>query len=192
MHQERKIQAREQKEIDKKQAQTNSKFYVATFDLQAVLTTPCCLVSQLYYARKLCCYNLTIYSLGDKRVSCHLWDETQGKRGSCEIATCLHKNTQSICSSGPIEDVTYYSDTCGGQNRNQFVAASYLYTVSKIPQLKTLNHKFLQSGHSQMECDSVHSAIESAKKNTSVFVPSQWSTVVCMSRKQNPYVSIPL
>lgn len=68
---------------------------------------------------------------------------------------------QSISVSAPKDDVIY-SDTCGGQNRNQFLAASYLYTVPKIPKLKTLNHKFFQSGHSQMECNSVHSVIEIA------------------------------
>lgn len=163
-HQRNKSQARDEKERDKLRAKNDKSIYVATFDLQAVLTTPCSLVSELYYSRKLCCYNLTIYSLSDKQVFCHLWDETQGKRGSCEIATCLMKNTVSICSaSNQVKEITYYSDTCGGQNRNQFVTASFLYTISQIPQLQTISHKFLQSGHSQMECDSVHSTIETAK-----------------------------
>ena len=114
-HQVRKQEAREQKEQDKLKAIEDKTRYVATFDLQAVLTTPCSLVNEMYYARKLCCYNLTIYSLGDKQVYCHLWDETQGKRGSCEIATCLMKNTLSICSaSKDLKHITYYSDTCGG------------------------------------------------------------------------------
>jgi len=43
-----------------------------------------------------------------------------------------------------------------------------------------------------MECDSIHSAIEHAKKNTSIFVPSQWETVVRLARKKNPYVVVPL
>ena len=30
------------------------------------------------------------------------------------------------------------------------------------------------------------------KKRTSVYVPSQWSTVICMSRKTNPYLTVPI
>lgn len=43
-----------------------------------------------------------------------------------------------------------------------------------------------------MECDCMHSAIEHAIKNTSIFIPSQWDTVVGLARKKNPYVVVPL
>ena len=91
-----------------------------------------------------------------------------------------------------VKEIIYYSDTCGGQNRNKFVAASLLYSVSMLPNLEKINQKFLQSGHSHMECDSVHSTIETAKTKTPVFVPSQWSTLISLARKCNPYVAIPL
>jgi hypothetical protein len=74
------------------------KYYVwptsTTCDLQAVHTSPCSLVSKVYYSRNL---YLTIDSLGDTNAVYHLWDETQGKRGSCEIAICLMKNIMSVC-----------------------------------------------------------------------------------------------
>ena len=38
----------------------------------------------------------------------------------------------------------------------------------------------------------MHSATERAKKCTSIFVPSQWSTVISMARKHDPYDVIPL
>ena len=43
-----------------------------------------------------------------------------------------------------------------------------------------------------MECDSIHSTIETAKRKTSVFVPSQWNTVIKLARKKNTYIVIPL
>lgn len=191
-HQIKKEQARKEKESDKLRSKTDKSVYVATFDLQAVLSTPCTLVSELYYSRKLCCYNLTIYSLGDKNVVCHVWDESQAKRGSCEIATCLMKNTLSVCKTSTVKEIVYFSDSCGGQNRNQYVTASLLYTLSQAPQLERISHKFLVSGHSQMECDSVHSTIEGAKKITPVYVPSQWCTLISMARKTQPYITVPL
>ena len=191
-HQNQKERAREEKTKDKERSKTDKGIYVATFDLQAVLTTPCSLVSELYYSRKLCCYNLTIYSLGDRQVVCHVWDESQCKRGSCEIATCLMKNTLSVCKIGTVKEIVYFSDSCGGQNRNQYVTASLLYTLSQCPNLKAISHKFLVSGHSQMECDSVHSTIEGAKKITSVYVPSQWCTLISLARKSQPYLAVPM
>ena len=59
--------------------------WVATFDLQALLTTPCSLVSELYYSPM-----------------------THGKRRSCEIVKCLLKNSQSVCSSGTVDKITYF------------------------------------------------------------------------------------
>lgn len=192
LHQEEKEIARQEKTDDKERARTDKSVYAATFDLQAVLTTPCSLVSELYYSRKLCCYNLTVYSLGDKQVHCHVWDETQGKRGSCEIATCLMKDTTMVCQSPDIKEIVYFSDSCGGQNRNKFVTASHLFAITQQPQLQRISHKFLVSGHSQMECDSVHASIETTKKITPVFVPSHWNTLIALSRKQNPYIAVPM
>ena len=58
-HQSRKERSRLEKEQDKERAKSNKNYHVATFDLEAVLTTLCSLVSQAYYKRKLCCYNLS-------------------------------------------------------------------------------------------------------------------------------------
>lgn len=56
-------------------------------------------------------------------------------------------------------------DTGGGQNWNQQVTAVLMHAVQKVVHLKRVELKFLESGHSHMECDSMHSAIKSAKTN---------------------------
>ena len=43
-----------------------------------------------------------------------------------------------------------------------------------------------------MECDSMHAAIEFAKTNTQIFVPSQWDTVLRMARRHSSYTVVPL
>ncbi|CAC5373087.1 unnamed protein product [Mytilus coruscus] len=52
--------------------------------------------------------------------------------------------------------------------------------------IKVIDHKFLESGHTQMECDTINSAIEFAKKKTEISVPQQWATVMRMSRRKDP------
>lgn len=80
----------------------------------------------------------------------------------------------------------------GVQNRNQYVTASLLLNLSRIPTLQLISHKFLVSGHSQMDSDSVHSTIEGAKKITPVYVPSQWCTIMSLTRISQPYITVPM
>ena len=56
-HLDRKKMCRQEKVKDKRRAKSDAAYHVSAFDLEAVLTTPCSLVGELYY--KLCCYNLS-------------------------------------------------------------------------------------------------------------------------------------
>ncbi|KAK7478334.1 hypothetical protein BaRGS_00030408 [Batillaria attramentaria] len=98
----------------------------------------------------------------DGKATCFVWDETNGRRGSVEIATCLFLYLKSLPVT--VKDVILYSDCCGGQNRNQYLAAAFLYALENIPNIISITHKYLETGHTQMECDSMHSAISFAKK----------------------------
>ncbi|XP_045161170.2 uncharacterized protein LOC123526189 [Mercenaria mercenaria] len=190
LHQKRKAIAREEKDRDKQESKHQPKLHVCAFDLQAVLYTPCSLVSVMYYMRKLCVYNLSVYSLKNGDGSCYLWTETNGMRGSSEIATCLRLYLLALPTQ--VEHVILYSDACTGQNRNQIMASALLHFVTHNRNIKTIDHKFLESGHTQNECDSVHSAVEFAKKKTKIYVPSQWDTVITMARRRDPYHVVPL
>lgn len=44
----------------------------------------------------------------------------------------------------------------------------YLFALMKYPKIKSIIHKYLISGHTQNEGDSVHSIIEKAIKKTKV------------------------
>ena len=190
-HQRRKVEAREEKEKDKKLSMKSSEIHTATFDIQKVLSTPCSLVSQVYYKRKLAVYNLTVNSLSDREVQCYVWDETNGKRGSCEVGTCLYRYINSLPST--ISHIIFYSDTCGGQNRNQYIASCLYNLVHTNQNINIIDQKFLESGHSQMECDSVHSTIERAAKNASVYSPDQWQMLIQLARTTpKPYNVVPL
>lgn len=61
-----------------------------------------------------------------------------------------------------------------------------LQAVQDLP-LFVIDHKFLESGHSQMECDSVHAAVETARKSVPVYSPDGYYTLVRAARRKNPY-----
>ncbi len=47
-------------------------------------------------------------------------------------------------------------------------------------------------GHTQMEFDSMHSAVEYDKKKAVVYIPGQWCTMINMAHRSRPYLIVPL
>lgn len=89
------------------------------------------------------------------------------------IGPCLLKWFQNLKKE--VTEVTLYSDTCGSQNRNQNIWALMLFIVQKTHIIK-IKFKFMESSHSMMEVDSIHSAIEKSKKHVLVFTVQDWVT----------------
>lgn len=181
-HLARKEDCQNAKASDKERCQTDKAFMCCTFDLQSVLQIPSSDVSSMYYSLKICMYNFTIYELRDNNEAfCYGWTELQGKRGSSEIGSCLLKYIMEL--SPEIQQICFYSDTCGGQNRNQNIAALFLYLI-QVTNLEVVEHKFLESGHSFMEVDSMHSAIETTKRYFPVFTIQDWLNIFKLARSK--------
>lgn len=173
-HIRRRNEANNAKKLDKERAMTDDCFVSVTFDLQSVLQIPSSDVSLMYYSRKLYAYNLTIYEAASQKSHCYTWTEINGQRGSSEIGTCLYRWIQNLPDN--VTEISLFSDTCSGQNRNQFIAALFLFIVQNST-LNIIEHNFLESGHSYMEVDSMHSAIENDKNNVLVYTMHDWLNV---------------
>lgn len=104
---------------DKERSLRNPTVCCANFDLQKVLTTPRAEISILYYKSKLSVWNFTIFMLGSNIGICNLWNETIGSRGSTEIASFVW--IFILSRAGLVKEIIFYTDNCGGQNRNQNV-----------------------------------------------------------------------
>lgn len=181
IHKEREKSANLDKSIDKEKASTNSNFVTVTYDLQSVLQIPSSDVSPMYYSRKLCCYNFTVYEGAlPNKAYCYVWTEVHGKRGSNETGSCLYRYINTLDTN--VTGLSLFTDTCGGQNRNKNVAAILMFIVQTSNHIKVIEQKFLESGHSMMECDSMHSSIEKAKKYTSVYTVNDWLNIFKYAR----------
>ena len=87
------------------------------FDLQQTLPTPKLSTGMQYYKRKLWCYNLCIHDIKTGKAVMYLWNETQGRRGSAEISSCLrHYLTHTLNVN--VKILKLFSDNCPGQNKN--------------------------------------------------------------------------
>ena len=180
-----------EKDKDKERAINDKTFSCSVFDLQKVLVTPDCVnASQMYYSRKLSSFNLSVYNIATKQTGNFIWNETEGKRGSCEIGSILYKYINSLPTH--VTHICFFSDKCSGQNHNQFISCMFYHALQTTTHIKIIDHKFYESGHSQNEGDSVHAAIESNKRNLPVYAPSEWHNVIRTARRKLPYVVIPM
>ena len=179
-HIQNKKIVRDLKDYDKLQAVEDKTLCVACFDLQKVLITPSCEISSFYYKSKLATYNFTIYDVGNNKGHCYTWNESIAKRGPNKISSCLLDFIKKQLKNG-VKKIIFYSDNCGGQNRNRFVFSMFAY-ASKTFGIQIL-HRFLERGHTQNEGDSMHAVIESAKKRqSSIFTPDQWIMLIKMAK----------
>ena len=62
-----------------------------TYDFQKNSETPNLFHNNVYYLRQLSTYSYGIHDCAETQGYLYLWDETTGKKGSSEVASCLHK-----------------------------------------------------------------------------------------------------
>lgn len=185
-HKQREYASLSMRDEDKKRASSDCTFRAISFDLQAILQLPYAAENQLYYVRKLNVYNFTIYDSSDKSGHCFLWDEINGNKGSNEIASCLVKYLKSLPKI--VKHVASFSDTCGGQNRNRNVTAAMLYAVQTIDNLDTIDLKFMESGHSYLDADSMHARIEECRHHKRIYTTREYGLIMQSARlKPTPY-----
>ncbi|GFO07055.1 guanine nucleotide-binding protein g(s) subunit alpha [Plakobranchus ocellatus] len=179
-HLKNKVMTREMKDkakLDACNSQTNT---ACAFDMQQILLCPHGQSSSFFYKRRLGVYNLTVYDYKKGDAYCFMWPESEGRRGSYEVATCLFKYIEVQTRQG-VKDIIMFSDNCAGQNRNRFARAHF--------HLNSLTHVFLEKGHTETENDSVHATIERKVRNIQIYSPEQWLTAVRTARVSiRPYV----
>ncbi|CAG9771281.1 unnamed protein product [Ceutorhynchus assimilis] len=152
-------------------------------DVQAVKLCPKLEVSTAYYKTKLQVHNFTMYNLKTHQSKNFMWNESEGELCSSVFATCIVKHLESFLNI-KVKPVVLWSDSCGYQNKNNILsnALSLLATKYSV----TVEQKYLEKGHTQMECDSTHSLIERRLKGKDMYLPTDYINIIKDARK-NPF-----
>ena len=117
-----------------------------------------------------------------------LWHEGEGELKSNNFASCLTDYITSELSLRPNEkEFVIFSDGCGSQNRSSVISNALLHTA--ITRDITIVQTYLERGHTQMECDSVHSAVESERRNKCVYTPGGYISIIQNARKREVLAS---
>lgn len=179
-----KDQARSDKDRDKEKAK-NNELILLTMDLQAVKVAPYLTASSLYFKTKLCCHNFTVFDCGTSDATCYWFTELDSSLCASTFVSCLLDYLERHCLQRKLP-IVIFSDGCTYQNRN-CIMSNALLNFSMLHNI-TITQKFLERGHTQMECDSVHSCVERKLKNRIIQLPSDYLKATLESRrKPKPY-----
>jgi hypothetical protein len=159
----------------------------ATFDLQQVLLVPEGETSAFFYIRRLSLYNFTIYDCGKSEGYCYSWHQGIAGRGAVEFSSCLYAFLKQKIAEGII-DFRFYADNCSAQNKNRVMFAMLHHVSVKYNVSITL--RYLQTGHTQMEADSMHSLIERHRKGKNIFVPKHWYDIMREAKQTGKKYSV--
>lgn len=134
--------------------------------------------SDMFYLSQLSCYNLGI-SFGDNKHSYMCcWHEGVAGRGGNEIVSCLlHVLNMGITEK---RNVVIWSDNCTAQNKNRMIVFIYVFLVS-CGLFDTIEHRYLVSGHSFLQCDRDFALIEKRKRKCAPMVPEDLHDVILSS-----------
>lgn len=180
-HRKNVDRAGQEKEKDVKDARKKLLILLCT-DSQGVVLCPKTLASALYFKSKLQLHNQTIYDILTHDSTNYVWDETESDLQSSTFVSIVYHHLEQILKADSLP-ITLYSDGCGYQNRN--VVMSNALRVLAMKYSRTITQKFLEVGHTHMECDSSHACIERRSKGMEFNLPSDFEEAILTARK-NP------
>ncbi|VEN42000.1 unnamed protein product [Callosobruchus maculatus] len=183
LHIQLKDRARAEKCADKEKAK-EGKCLAFVMDVQAVKLCPVNNANKFYFKTRLKVHNFTIYNLKTHHCTNYWWNETEGDLSSSVFTTMIIDHLNEHCDNDL--PIVLWSDGCPYQNRNAVL--SNALPQCAVNHKKLVIQKYLEPGHTQMECDSVHSLIERKLHNREIELPTDYVKVTREARlKPAPY-----
>ena len=101
------------------------------------------------------------------------------------FSSCYIDYLTNLIEKNPgASEIVLWSDGCTYQNRCN-VLSNALLTFA-VQNKVDIFQKYLEVGHTHMECDSVHSNIERSLKNTNINLPTDYIQLIQSARKSSP------
>lgn len=125
-------------------------------------------------------HNFTVYNLRSHACTNYWWNECEADLQASTFTSCIIYHLQTYFV--PNRKIIIYSDGCGYQNRNAVLSNALLCFA--VQNNVIVEQKYLEKGHTQMECDAVHSMIDRKIKNRSIYLPYQFHEITMQAREK--------
>lgn len=190
IHHDHLIKAEEAQKLlqaDLKYARENADTECITYDMEKTLPLPRIPTNVVFYKRQLWLYNEGVHSGNKDRGFCYIWVEGEAGKGAQEVGSVLRKHVKEEISD--VKNLIFWSDSCGGQNRNIKITLMLKTLLEELPNLEQITLKFLYSGHSFLPNDRHFATIESALKlQQRLYIPADYINVMKNSKKKKPLI----
>ncbi|KAF6210309.1 hypothetical protein GE061_013413 [Apolygus lucorum] len=138
----RKAEAAIQKMKNDRKLASNSVYpLVLAFDLQKQFYLPALTHTQMYYSRQLACVNFGIHKEDSGEAFFYFWSEVEGRRGCNEIGLFDYVTSNLRTEK---RNAIFWSDNCGGQNKNQGILAMRTFQNEKMVKSKQKSRRFIK------------------------------------------------
>ncbi|XP_076035920.1 uncharacterized protein LOC143021926 isoform X2 [Oratosquilla oratoria] len=158
---------------------------VICMDLQQTMPTPKLTTGLQYYKRKMWTFNFGIHDVKRNQGYMYVWNETIGRHGSCEVASCLDHFIENHLDS-QITKLVVFSDSCSGQNKNRNIILSCLRKIHS-GHLESIQHYFMVTGHSYLPCNHDFELIELKVHPVSVFSTPHYIHLIEKANRVHPF-----
>jgi hypothetical protein len=132
-------------------------------------------------------HNHTIYNLANGKSSNYVWNETEGDLCASIFASIIIHHLIKYCTDKKLP-IVIFSDGCGYQNRNVILSNALLSHA--VINSVIIQQKYLEKGHTQMECDSTHSLIEKQLKKRIITLPTDYVTAIQEARSDSNFIEV--
>ena len=144
-----------------------------SFDFKQNIPYPHLPVGEIFYARQLWLYIFGITSGKTGKCTIYAWTESEGKRGSNEVITCVNHYIENHIDPS-VKNLFVFTDGCKGQNNNYGVL-HYWQTLVLKGRFERIEHRLPIRGHSFLPCDRNFGVIERIqRKEETVEWSSAW------------------
>lgn len=151
------------------------------FDHQKKFDVPHLVTKQARFGHQLSTFNFGVYSGHHDRHHFHVRSEVDGNCGSDEVITCLLYTIERLSDELGSGILNLICDSCGGQNKNQFMiafAAELTRKESPFQRFLEVNLKFPCVGHTFLPNDRIFGVISQYVMRQNFYQPHQLVSLI--------------
>lgn len=176
---------KKQKYLDDLKNNDTKDTLIIEFDYAQNLPLPKLNITSQFYKRLLWLYNFNVHCHNDGSSFFYCFLETEARKDSNSVCSFLYHFIMKKLEDFPtIKKIVFYSDACGGQNKNITVVMFSTWLASSLN--VTIEHIFPVRGHSYNQCDRNFAKYSKLLKNLETIETAEDYFHIMSSSRKNP------